>query len=96
MQKHILGALGAAFLGLASTPVLAHATLEAKEAPAGAVYRAVIRIGHGCKGEATHTLRVKLPEGFYNAKPMPKAGWTLETGKGAYATPFDNHGKQMT
>ena len=96
MQKHILGALGAALLGLASSPVLAHATLEAKEAPAGGAYRAVIRIGHGCKGEATHTLRVKLPEGFYNAKPMPKAGWTLETVKGAYATPFDNHGKQMT
>ena len=96
MQKHILGALGAAFLGLASTPVLAHATLEAKEAPAGAVYRAVIRIGHGCKGEATHTLRVTLPDGFYNAKPMPKAGWTLETVKGAYATPFDNHGTPMT
>ena len=96
MQKHILGALGAALLGLASGPVLAHATLEAKEAPAGAAYRAVIRIGHGCKGEATHTLRVKLPEGFYNAKPMPKAGWTLETVKGAYAIPFDNHGTQMT
>ena len=96
MQKHILGALGAAFLGLASTPALAHATLEVKEAPAGAAYRAVIRIGHGCKGEATHTLRVKLPEGFYNAKPMPKAGWTLETVKGAYAIPFDNHGTQMT
>lgn len=96
MQKHIFGALGAAFLGLAATPALAHATLEGKETPAGAAYRAVIRIGHGCEGQATQTLRVKLPEGFYNAKPMPKAGWTLETVKGAYATPFDNHGKAMT
>lgn len=96
MQKHILGALGAAFLGLAAGPALAHATLEPREAAAGASYRAVIRIGHGCEGQATRTLRVKLPEGFYNAKPMPKAGWTLETVKGAYATPFDNHGKEMT
>ncbi|WP_374635462.1 DUF1775 domain-containing protein [Paracoccus sp. (in: a-proteobacteria)] len=101
MQKHIIGALGAAILGAASLGLgagaaQAHATLESKEAPAGAAYRAVIRIGHGCKGEATQTLRVKLPEGFYNAKPMPKAGWTLETVKGAYATPFDNHGTPMT
>ena len=96
MQNHILGALGAAFLGLASAPALAHATLEVKETPAGAAYRAVIRIGHGCEGQATQTLRVKLPEGFYNAKPMPKAGWALETVKGAYATPYDNHGKEMT
>ena len=96
MQKHILGALGAAFLGLVASPALSHATIEPAETPAGAAYRAVIRIGHGCKGEATQTLRVKLPEGFYNAKPMPKAGWTLETVKGAYAKPFDNHGKPMT
>ena len=96
MQKYILGTLGAAVLGLATTPALAHATLEVKEAAAGAAYRAVIRVGHGCEGQATQTLRVKLPDGFYNAKPMPKAGWTLETVKGAYATPFDNHGKEMT
>lgn len=96
MQKQIIGVIGAAFLGLAAAPAYAHATLETKEAPAGAAYRAVIRIGHGCEGQATQTLRIKLPEGFYNAKPMPKAGWTLETVKGAYATPFDNHGKPMT
>lgn len=96
MKKHIIGVFGAAFLGLAAGPALSHATLESKETPAGAAYRAVIRIGHGCKGEATHTLRVTLPDGFYNAKPMPKAGWTLETVKGAYAKPFDNHGTQMT
>ena len=95
MQNHILGALCAATLGLAAVPALAHATLEAAETPAGAAYRAVIRIGHGCDGQATQTLRVDLPEGFYNAKPMPKAGWTLETVKGAYAQPFDNHGTPM-
>ncbi|CAM2999483.1 hypothetical protein SAMN04488021_101313 [Paracoccus aminovorans] len=96
MQKHMFGALCAATLGLAAAPALAHATLEATQTPAGAAYRAVIRIGHGCDGQATQSLRVALPEGFYNAKPMPKAGWTLETVKGAYAHPFDNHGTEMT
>lgn len=101
MKNHILGALGtaflgAAFLGSASIPASAHATLETAETPAGAAYRAVIRIGHGCEGQATHTLRVRLPEGFYNAKPMPKPGWALETVKGAYAAPYDNHGTPMT
>lgn len=95
MQRHILGAFCAATLGLAAMPALAHATLDAAETPAGAAYRAVIRIGHGCDGQATQALRVELPEGFYNAKPMPKAGWKLETVKGAYAKPFDNHGTAM-
>ncbi|WGR63562.1 DUF1775 domain-containing protein (plasmid) [Paracoccus ferrooxidans] len=96
MQKPVFAALCATLLGLAAGPALSHATLEKSEAPAGAAYRAVIRIGHGCDGQATNTLRVQLPDGFYNAKPMPKPGWTLETVKGAYAQPFDNHGTQMT
>ena len=96
MQKPVFAALCATLLGLAAGPALSHATLEKSEAPAGAAYRAVIRIGHGCDGQATHTLRVQLPDGFYNAKPMPKPGWALETVKGAYAKPFDNHGTQMT
>lgn len=96
MQKHMLGALCVATFGLSALPALAHATLDSAETPAGAAYRAVIRIGHGCDGAATNTLRVDLPGGFYNAKPMPKAGWTLETVKGAYAQPFDNHGTRMT
>ena len=96
MQKHLSTALCALTLGFAGGPALSHATLEQPEAAAGAAYRAVLRIGHGCDGEATQTLRVKLPEGFYNAKPMPKAGWTLEVVKGPYATAFDNHGTPMT
>jgi len=96
MKNHVFRALCATLLGLAATPALSHATLEQKEAAAGSTYRAVIRVGHGCEGQATNTLRVELPEGFYNAKPMPKAGWTLETVKGPYAKPFNNHGKEMT
>ncbi|WP_246184794.1 copper chaperone PCu(A)C [Paracoccus aestuariivivens] len=90
-----IAALGASLL-LAAGPAFAHATLEQTEAPAGATYKAVVRIGHGCGSKPTKTLRVQIPDGFYNAKPMPKAGWTLKTVTGDYARPFDNHGTQMT
>ncbi|MEZ5669649.1 MAG: DUF1775 domain-containing protein [Alphaproteobacteria bacterium] len=95
IQGRLALGLGAAVLagtGLAH----AHASLETTEAPAGSTYRAVLRIPHGCDGEATHTVRVELPDGFYAAKPMPKAGWTLDITIGAYAQPFDNHGDAMT
>lgn len=81
-------------LGLSSA--LAHVTLETSEAPAAATYKAVIRVPHGCKGQATHTVRVQVPEGLLGVKPMPKAGWTLTTQDGAYATAFDLHGKPVT
>jgi copper(I)-binding protein/uncharacterized protein YcnI len=76
--------------------VSAHATLEQKEARAGATTKITLRIPHGCKGEATHTVRLSLPDGFYAAKPMPKPGWDLTTRTGPYATPYDNHGTEMT
>jgi len=88
--------ISAALLALGTLAAGAHATLEAKTAPAGSIYKAVVRIGHGCEGKATLKVRVRLPEGFYNAKPMPKADWTLETVKGAYEKAFDNHGTQLT
>ena len=55
-----------------------------------------MNIPHGCDGQATHTVRVELPEGFYAAKPMPKPGWELTTETGPYAAPYDNHGHEMT
>ena len=36
----------------------AHVTLEQPKAPAGSTVKAVLRVGHGCDGSATHTLRV--------------------------------------
>lgn len=74
----------------------AHASLEQKEAKAGATTKITLRVPHGCDGAATDTVRISLPDGFYAAKPMPKAGWTLETKTGAYAKPYDNHGTEMT
>lgn len=70
----------------------AHASLDVKEAKQNTNYKAVLRIPHGCKGEATLKLRVTIPEGVINAKPMPKAGWELETVKGPYTKTYDYHG----
>lgn len=95
MKNQILAVLTGGTLLISALPALAHASLEKAEAPAGAGYKAVIRIGHGCAGKATKTLRVRIPEGFYDARPMPKPGWQLKTVTGDYARPFDNHGTEM-
>jgi len=91
--KTALSAVGLlAFAGTAS----AHATLEQSEARIGASAKVTLRVPHGCAGEATHTVRLLIPDGFYGVKPMPKAGWTLATVVGPYASPYDNHGTVMT
>lgn len=92
----ILAASAALAVVLTAVPAFAHVTLEVPQAAVGSTYKAVLRIPHGCGTEATNTVRVQIPEGFYNVKPMPKAGWTLETVTGAYAQPYDNHGAQLT
>ncbi|MDS9467389.1 DUF1775 domain-containing protein [Paracoccus sp. MBLB3053] len=96
MNTKILSALAGAFLTLTAVPALAHATLEQTEAPAGSDYKAIIRIGHGCGGKATKQLRVQIPEGFYDAKPMAKPGWKLKVVTGKYARPYDHHGTRTT
>ena len=85
-----------ATLMLGAPAALAHATLEQSEAPEGATYKAVMRIGHGCDGEPTQKLRVQIPEGVISVKPMPKAGWALETVKGAYEKEYDYFGTKLT
>lgn len=80
----------------AAAPAIAHSTLEVQQAEIGKSYKAILRVPHGCGTEATNVVRVQIPEGFYNVKPMPKAGWTLETVIGTYASAYDNHGTEVT
>ncbi|MEZ2405475.1 uncharacterized protein YcnI [Bosea sp. OAE752] len=87
-MKYLLAVAGL----LAAGPALAHITLENQSAPVGSTYKAVLRVPHGCKGAATTKVRVQIPEGVIAVKPMPKAGWTLETVKGSYAKPYDYYG----
>lgn len=83
-------------LMLAAGQVSAHATLETQEAAAGSYYKAVMRVPHGCDGQATHTVSIEVPEGLIGAKPMPKPGWTLTTETGAYENSYTNHGREVT
>lgn len=87
--------LAAASLVAMSSFAAAHATLEVRKAPAGSTYRAVVRIGHGCDGEATKIVRVRIPEGLFSVKPQLKPGWTIATTKGAYAKTYLNHGSEV-
>jgi uncharacterized protein YcnI len=91
-------AFTAATVGLLAmcSPAMAHIVLQVEDAQVGAAYRAVLVVGHGCGDEATTGMRVQVPEGFYNVKPMPKAGWTIDTVTGPYQTPFINHGTEIT
>ena len=86
IRSLLLGAVCALF----STACFAHITLETRQAPAGSTYKAVLRVPHGCDGQPHHRRqRVKIPEGVFNVKPMPKPGWTIETKKGKYAKSYE-------
>jgi uncharacterized protein YcnI len=90
-------AFGAALLCLTgASTAFAHATLETKEAPANSFYKAVIRVGHGCEGTATTSIRVQIPEGVIAVKPMPKPGWELTTKEGQYAQAYDYYDEKLT
>ncbi len=96
MSKFHPATLAVLALATLSSPALAHATLEVSEAKIGSAYKAVIRIGHGCEGAPTKTVKVDLPEGFIAAKPMPKAGWALEVISGSYASGYMLYGKKVS
>ena len=88
-----------ALAGLAAfmvpSPSQAHVTLEKTSSLPGAGYKAIFRVGHGCEGSPTVSLKVQIPEGILAAKPMPKAGWTVEIVKGAYQKSYDYYGKPV-
>ena len=86
----------AAALSFLPALALAHASLEQQQVEAGATTKITLRVPHGCDGEATNAVRIEIPDGFYNVKPMPKAGWEVSTETGAYETPYDNHGTMMS
>jgi uncharacterized protein YcnI len=80
----------------AAGSALAHLSLETATAAAGSHYKAVVKIGHGCDGAATRTLRVQLPLEMQHSKPMPKPGWNLELVREKLETPYDYFGESVT
>jgi uncharacterized protein YcnI len=89
-------ASAAAILAAMAVPAFAHITLDVGAAPVGSSYKAVLRVPHGCDGTATTAIRLKVPEGFVSAKPMPKPGWTLDIKTGAYAKSYTLFGSPVT
>jgi uncharacterized protein YcnI len=89
------GTLLAALLAAAGA-AQAHVTLEQAQAPAGTAFKAVLRVGHGCEGSATHTVSVRIPAGFLGAKPVPKPGWTLGIRRAPLAQPYESHGRKIS
>jgi periplasmic copper chaperone A len=96
MSNSSLSRLLVAIATLAAPSASAHITLESREATIGASYKAIFAVPHGCAGSATIKIRVQIPEGVIGVKPMPKAGWNVETIKGKYAADYDFHGTKLT
>lgn len=82
---------------LSAAPAAAHVTLERREAPANSYFKFVLTVPHGCGELATTALRVRIPDGIVAVKPMPKAGWVLETLAGPYERSYEaGHGSQVS
>ena len=88
--------LMAAALVMTTWSADAHVTLEGRQAAVGTWYKAVFAVPHGCAGSATNKLRVQIPDGVIDVKPMPKPGWNVEVVKGKYAAPYDFHGSKIS
>ena len=73
----------------------AHIVLDPKTAPAGAYFKVVFAVGHGCDGAATTGIDVTIPDGVIMAKPQPKSGWQVSTSNTALSAPVDFHGKTL-
>jgi uncharacterized protein YcnI len=81
--------------GLSAT-VFSHASLEQDIANSGENYRGVLRITHGCNGSPTVSVRIRIPDGVTGTKPMPKAGWQLETVEMKLDKHYTSYGTTVT
>ena len=70
-----------------SAPALAHVPFENGQANPNSTYKATLRIPHGCAGKPTLQGARRIPEGIVAVKPMPKAGWKLESPRAPMCRP---------
>ena len=96
MTSPVLKLAFAAGALLAAGHAISHVSLQDQAAAAGASYRAVLQVGHGCAGSPTTSITVTLPAGFNASQPFLKAGWTVSTKVGKLAEPYEMHGKKFT
>ncbi len=85
----------ALMLAAAVAGAFAHVELQQGKAPIGSSYKAVLRVPHGCNGSPTTAIRVRIPEGVIDVKPVSKPGWTLNVVTGKYAKAHDRSGAQV-
>src|ERR1700722_14178097 len=81
---------------LIARPAYAHVPLEGRQPAIGTWYKAVFAVPHGCAGSATTKVRVQIPDGLIDVKPMPKPVWNVEVLKGKYAAAYDFHGGKVS
>ena len=91
----LIGAVCLVAGALLPQQVLAHATVSPKFTTQGSYQRLAFGITHGCDGSATIEVVVQLPESIMGAKPMPKAGWTVEMEVKDLAQSYVSHGKEV-
>jgi periplasmic copper chaperone A len=82
-------------LCLFATATLAHIELQGREARIDSSYRAVFQVPHGCSGSPTVKLRIQIPAGVIDVKPVPKAGWQLDTVTAKFEKPFTLNGTEI-
>ncbi|MAM95425.1 YcnI family protein [Parvibaculum sp.] len=95
-MKHFIATLAAAVALATAAPAAAHVVLDEPMASAGAYYKAVFRVPHGCDGSPTTSVSVRIPEGVIAVKPQPKPGWTVKTETAPYAAAYQIHGKEVS
>lgn len=91
-MKHTLALC--ALLTLSASPVFAHVTANPNNGEAGQYFQTSFRISHGCEGNDTVKVHIKLPPGFVSIRPQHKEGWKVEITKRKLDKPVPaGHGK---
>jgi periplasmic copper chaperone A len=80
-------------IGLVPGQAFAHMVFNQQTVQPDQLATLELRITHGCKGQATHTVRVKIPEGVTRVTPRFLPGWSVSVEKRALATPVNLHGQ---
>ena len=96
MNRFAIQFVAACAVSMGVGSAFAHVTLQDQAAAAGASYRGVLRVGHGCAGAATNAITVTIPQGFNGAQPLVKSGWALSTKVGKLDQAYEMHGTKYT
>mgnify|MGYP001168241026 FL=1 len=88
--------VASAVTALSASVVFGQVCFETKTAVRGSYFKAVMWVPHGCDGDATDTVRVRIPEGMIAVKLKLKSGWDVETIIGTYQNTYDLHGRAVT